>query len=185
MKLFVGEARCALCHRGPHFTHGEFDKAGIPVRSADGRYDWGRYSGVKAMHASRYNRLSRHDDDAGRASAVATRHAVADLESYGAFRVPGLRNAARTPPYMHDGSLQTLEAVVRHYSTIDEVKLHIAAAHPHVEPGEPLPPRPTASALRTLNLSDAQVADLVAFLETLVAPVVPARLPALPCARGR
>ena len=76
---------------------------------------------------------------------------------------------------MHDGSLPTLEAVVRHYSTIDEVKLHIAAAHPHVEPGEPLPPRPTASVLRTLNLSGAQVADLVAFLETLSAPMVAAR----------
>ena len=98
LKLFIGEAGCALCHRGPHFTHGEFDKAGIPVRGTEGRYDWGRYSGVKAMHASRYNRLSRHDDDPARTRAVATRHAAADMESYGAFRVPGLRNVVHTPP---------------------------------------------------------------------------------------
>lgn len=181
LRLFVGEAGCALCHRGPLFTHGEFDKAGIPVRGADGRHDWGRYSGVKALLASRYNLLSRHNDDAARANALGTRHVAPDLESYGAFRVPGLRNVAQTPPYMHDGSLPTLAAVLRHYSTIDEVKLHIAAAHPHAEPGEPMPPRPTASALRTLNLGEAQVADLLAFLHTLSAPLQPARRTAWPC----
>jgi cytochrome c peroxidase len=153
------------------------------VRGADGRFDWGRYSGVKALLSSRYNRLSRHSDDPTRASAVATLHVVPDVEAYGAFRVPGLRGVARTAPYMHDGSLPTLEAVVRHYSTLDAVKLHIAAAHPHAEPGEPMPPRPTASALRTLNLGDAQVADLVAFLETLSAPLRPTVLPPLDCGR--
>jgi hypothetical protein len=82
---------------------------------------------------------------------------------------------------MHDGSLPTLDAVLRHYSAIDEVKLHIAAAHPHAEPGEPMPPRPTVSALRTLNLSDAQVADLSAFLHTLSAPPRPQARAALSC----
>ncbi len=181
LKLFVGEAGCALCHSGPHFTHGEFDKAGIPVRGADGHHDWGRASGVKALHAGRYHRLSRHSDERGDAAATTTRHAAASAESAGAFRVPGLRNVAHTAPYMHDGSLATLQAVVRHYSAIDAVQLHIAAAHPHVEPGEPMPPRPTASALRTLNLRAAQVADLVAFLETLSAPPRRGTLPALPC----
>ncbi|MCU0937547.1 MAG: hypothetical protein MUF08_00295 [Burkholderiaceae bacterium] len=180
-RLFVGEAGCALCHRGPLFTHGEFDHAGIRVRGADGRVDWGRYSGVKALRASRYNLLSRHNDDPTRGNALGTRHVAPDVASYGAFRVPGLRNVADTPPYMHDGSLPTLEAVVRHYSLIDEIQLHIAAAHAHAEPGEPLPPRPTASALRTLNLSDAQVGDLVAFLGTLSAPLRMQRLPDLPC----
>jgi cytochrome c peroxidase len=182
LKLFVGEAGCALCHRGPLFTHGEFDKAGIAVRGADGRHDWGRYAGVKALLASRYNLLSRHNDDPSRANALPTRHVGPDVEAYGAFRVPGLRNVADTPPYMHDGSLPTLEAVVRHYSTIDAVKLHIAAAHPHAEPGEPLPPRPTASALRTLNLSDTQVDDLVAFLRTLSAPLSARQRATAPCA---
>mgnify|MGYP006151635561 CR=1 FL=1 len=35
---------------------------GIPVRKADGRHDWGRYEGVKALRASRFNLLSKHDD---------------------------------------------------------------------------------------------------------------------------
>jgi cytochrome c peroxidase len=33
----------------------------------------------------------------------------------GAFKTPGLREVARTGPYMHDGSLKTLEEVVEHY----------------------------------------------------------------------
>jgi cytochrome c peroxidase len=33
----------------------------------------------------------------------------------GAFRTPSLRNVARSAPYMHDGSLATLEEVVEFY----------------------------------------------------------------------
>jgi cytochrome c peroxidase len=33
----------------------------------------------------------------------------------GAFKTPTLREAARRPPYMHDGSLATLEEVIEHY----------------------------------------------------------------------
>ena len=36
-------------------------------------------------------------------------------EDYGAFKTPTLREAARTAPYMHDGSLATLEDVVEYY----------------------------------------------------------------------
>jgi cytochrome c peroxidase len=170
LKLFVGAARCATCHSGPLFTHLEFDRAGIPVRNAGGHFDWGRHDGVKALRSSRFNLLSTHNDDASGRSTVATRHASLDAESYGAFRVPGLRNLAATAPYMHDGSLPTLESVVRHYASLDEVALHIASAHGHPEPGEPLPPRPTRSILGSLKLTEAEVADLTAFLLTLSAP---------------
>jgi cytochrome c peroxidase len=37
----------------------------------------------------------------------------------GKFKVPGLRNIALTAPYMHDGSLPTLEAVIEHYTQPD------------------------------------------------------------------
>ena len=36
-------------------------------------------------------------------------------EDRGAFKTPSLREAARTPPYMHDGSLATLEDVIEFY----------------------------------------------------------------------
>jgi cytochrome c peroxidase len=167
LRLFIGKAQCNVCHIGPRFTNDEFDKVGIPVRAPDGVYDWGRYDGIKAVLASRFNRRSRHNDGAAKANAVSTDHVSLNVEAYGAFKVPGLRNVALTAPYMHDGSLATLHDVVRHYSEIDEVKLHIAASHPHPEMGEELPPRPTESVLRTLNLSEREIADLVAFLESL------------------
>jgi cytochrome c peroxidase len=48
-------------------------------------------------------------DDPGRA-------AVADDGTFGAFKVPGLRNIALSAPYMHDGSMATLEEVVDFYA---------------------------------------------------------------------
>lgn len=48
-------------------------------------------------------------DDPGRA-------AVSDDGSPGAFKIPTLRNVALTAPYMHNGSLPTLEAVVEFYA---------------------------------------------------------------------
>ena len=66
-------------------------------------------------------------------------------------RGPALRNVALTAPYMHAGSLETLAGVARHYSTIDEERLHAG--------GERI--------LRRLDLSARERADLVAFLETL------------------
>lgn len=180
LRLFVGEAGCATCHLGPGFTNREFDKVGIPVRGANGIFDWGRYEGIKALQASRFNLLSRHNDDPTRANSISTRHVALAAEAYGAFAVPTLRNVAATAPYMHDGSMPTLRDVVRHYSEIDDVKLHVAAAHPHAEPGEALPPRPATSPLRTLMLTPRQIDDLVAFLHTLTPErATPARIPAL------
>ena len=184
LKLFVGRAGCSTCHFGPTFSNGEFDTVGIAVRNADGRFDWGRYDGIKALQSSRFNLLGRYNDDATRANAVATQHVRLDREAYGAFKVPALRNVALTAPYMHNGSLATLADVVRHYSTIDDVKLAIALSAPHHEPEGEFVPTPVTSVLRTLDLTDGEVADLVAFLETLTEKQ-PRRVPPLPKALCR
>ncbi|MCE2950042.1 MAG: cytochrome-c peroxidase [bacterium] len=167
LRLFVGRAQCNLCHLGPQFSNGEFDQVGIPVRRPDGRYDWGRYDGIKAVQASRFSLLGRFSDDRKGTTGESTRRVALTVEAYGQFKVPGLRNVALTAPYMHDGSIITLADVVRHYSTITDEKLILAAPHPHAEPGEELPARPTGSLLRTLNLDAREIADLVAFLHTL------------------
>jgi cytochrome c peroxidase len=39
------------------------------------------------------------------------------LEDVGKFKAPTLRNIALTGPYMHDGSIPTLEAVIDHYAS--------------------------------------------------------------------
>ncbi len=73
-------------------------------------------------------------------------HKTADL---GKFKVPSLRNVALTAPYMHDGSLATLEAVVAHYNKGGQ-------QHPN-----------KSNAIRPLHLNKKEQTALVAFLNTL------------------
>jgi cytochrome c peroxidase len=70
-------------------------------------------------------------------------------EDKGAFKTPTLRDIEHTGPYMHDGSLKTLEEVVEHYN-----KGGIKNAH-------------LSGRIKPLNLSDADKSDLVAFLKSL------------------
>jgi cytochrome c peroxidase len=67
-----------------------------------------------------------------------------------AFKTPSLRELAHTAPYMHDGSLPTLEAVVAHYAG-----------------GFVARPSLSTNLVRDLRLSPAERGDLVAFLRTL------------------
>lgn len=66
-----------------------------------------------------------------------------------AFKTPTLRNAADRAPYMHDGSLDTLEKVIDLYD----------------KGGIERPSR--SDDIRRLNLTAAEKADLIAFLKTL------------------
>jgi cytochrome c peroxidase len=84
-------------------------------------------------------------------------------EDRGAFKTPSLRNVALTAPYMHDGSLATLRAVVEHYE-------RGGVANPWLSP-----------ALAPLGLSEQQKQDLVAFLEEgLTGQGDPVTVPRLP-----
>ena len=80
------------------------------------------------------------------------------MTDVGAFKTPTLRNVARTAPYMHDGSLATLEDVVDFYNNGGRVK-----------ESDPINPFQSGG-IRPLGLDDAQKADLVAFLEALTSP---------------
>ncbi|MEW8585908.1 MAG: hypothetical protein AB2531_09095, partial [Candidatus Thiodiazotropha sp.] len=65
------------------------------------------------------------------------------------YKTPGLRNVALTAPYMHNGSLGTLREVVDFY---DRGGVSNELLDPLIRP---------------LGLSDAEKADLVAFLQSL------------------
>jgi cytochrome c peroxidase len=84
------------------------------------------------------------------AAADPGRFAITDGESdRGAFKTPTLRDVARTAPYMHDGSLPTLEDVVDHYDRGGT-------------------PNPTLDRLvRPIGLSAGEKRELVAFLRSL------------------
>ncbi len=151
LAIFTGKGRCNVCHIGPQFSNGEFHDIGIPFFAGPGRVDAGRYEGIRRLKASRYNLLGPFNDDPARTTATGTRYVASEHRNFGEFKVPSLRNAARTAPYMHNGSLATLRDVVRHYSEIDEDRLHAD--------GERI--------LTPLHLTNAEIDDLVAFLESL------------------
>ena len=67
----------------------------------------------------------------------------------GRFKSPSLRNVAVTGPYMHDGRLTTLDAVVDHYGRAFK-------AHTNLDPR-----------MRLLNFTANEKAALIAFLNTL------------------
>jgi len=150
LKLFLG-SNCETCHFGPLFTNGEFGDIGVPFFVRPGEVDSGRHGGLARLKTSPFNRLGRYSDDLSGAAATRTRHVEAQHRNYGEFRVPGLRQVGRTGPYMHNGSLATLEDVVNHYSTVSPDRLH--------SDGVPL--------VRPLGLTARESADLVAFLRTL------------------
>ncbi len=65
------------------------------------------------------------------------------------FKVPTLRNVGVTAPYMHDGSLPTLEAVVEHYNSGGKNHTH------------------KSQLIKPLNLTTNEKSDLIAFLKAL------------------
>jgi cytochrome c peroxidase len=83
------------------------------------------------------------------------RFAVTKLEEdRGAFKTPTLREIAHTGPYMHDGSLKSLEEVVDHYNNGGVGKSGKKPAGLHQD-------------VRPLNLKDQDKKDLVEFLKAL------------------
>lgn len=85
--------------------------------------------------------------DAGRALVTD------DVADRGAFKTPTLREVARTPPYMHDGSFVTLEEVVDFYSDGGR-------ANPNLDP-----------VIGPLDLTAEEKRALVAFLQSLTGEI--------------
>jgi cytochrome c peroxidase len=86
-----------------------------------------------------------------------------DEKDKGAFKTPTIRNVALTAPYMHDGSVATLEEVVEWYDK---------GGHPNPQLSEKI---------RPLKLTAQEKADLVAFMKACTGPtptVETSRLPA-------
>ncbi|OUR60178.1 tryptophan tryptophylquinone biosynthesis enzyme MauG [Colwellia sp. 39_35_sub15_T18] len=79
-----------------------------------------------------------------------------------AFKTPGLRNISQRAPYMHDGSLASLESVITHYNSGG------------------LPRTSLSPLMSPLSLSTKEKTDLIEFLNTLTGPAMVVSLPVLP-----
>jgi len=82
-------------------------------------------------------------------------------EDVGKFKAPTLRNIAVTAPYMHDGSVATLEDAIAHY----EAGGRTIADGPNRGVGRDNPNR--SPIVRGFTLTNAQRDDLIAFLRSL------------------
>ncbi|MCA9932405.1 MAG: c-type cytochrome [Ardenticatenaceae bacterium] len=150
--LFYGEAGCVRCHSGSLMTDQTAHNIAVPQigpgKGEEAPLDFGRGRELESQ-------IGRY-----------------------AFRTPPLRNVAVTAPYMHDGAYNTLQEAVRHH-------LDPAEALRNYDETMYLPPdlwgsfqdddRLLVEMLRTLDpqvmpqrpLTDAEIADLLAFLESL------------------
>jgi cytochrome c peroxidase len=86
----------------------------------------------------------------------------------GLFRAPSLRNVEKTAPYMHDGTIATLESVLDFYAAggrhvTGQESDPFLAQHPGDGRLNPY----KDSLIARINLNDQDKADLVAFLKTL------------------
>lgn len=158
MALFYGKADCASCHAGRFQTDHDFHAIAMPQ-----------------IGPGKAARFESHARDTGRMRVTG------DPEDAYAFRTPPLRNVAQTGPYGHSGAYATLEGVVRHH--LDPVaSLRAYDISQAVMPGfdaddlrvmsdvEEVDAIAAANDLAPITLSDAEVDDLIAFLNALTDP---------------
>ncbi|MBK8903996.1 MAG: VCBS repeat-containing protein [Anaerolineaceae bacterium] len=153
VELFYGKAGCAQCHSGALLSDLQFHNIGVPQvgpgKGTEAPYDFGR-----------------------------ARETGSDSDLF-AFRTPPLRNVAITGPWMHNGAYAALEAAVLHhidpaqavenydFSQLSPLMLEEDSGDTAVHTAALNAPsfvRPSP------ELTDAEVAALLAFLESLTSP---------------
>ena len=159
ISLFYGEAGCSDCHSGAFLTDHSFHAMGDPQ-----------------IGPGKSATFETHFRDDGRIRVTG------DPTDQYAFRTPSLRNVALTAPYGHAGAYQDLKAYLKHHiNPVAGLRLYdpenarlppfevkdfvIMMSSAAVEEIAATVERPA------LDLSEAQIDDLVAFLESLTDPI--------------
>jgi cytochrome c peroxidase len=134
--IFMGKGRCGSCHYPPlfngtlppHFSISDHRSLGVPVKDTMSKYEIDADIGLQH---SRRNPLFKFS-----------------------FKVPTVRNAALTAPYMHNGIYQTLDQVVDFYNHGAGNKFGFRDLFLSILPD-------------SLNLSAAEKKDLISFVHAL------------------
>lgn len=131
LELFFTKGKCGDCHTGPMLSDFKFHVVGVPTNGP----------GKNVIPG----------DDCGREEFTKQ-----PSDRY-AFRTPTIRNVSLTPPYMHNGILETLHDVMkfynegshpRHHALLEDNLLHASVREP-------------------LGLTDEEIDAIVAFMESL------------------
>ncbi|MBI5874517.1 MAG: cytochrome-c peroxidase, partial [Deltaproteobacteria bacterium] len=117
MELFTGKANCIACHNGPMLTDEKFYDIGLadaPEFEENGiQQVTVRYQHYTKGSTEEVYRTSKYDEG--------IYFKQKRLEDRGKFRTPPLRYLKYTAPYMHNGTLFTLEEVIDFYDKADGV----------------------------------------------------------------
>ncbi|MFH1242814.1 MAG: cytochrome c peroxidase [Pseudomonadota bacterium] len=153
LELYNGKARCQECHAiGPNyalFTDNKFHNLGVGFKKIQPRLR----EIVKEVRMAQQK--GRELDE-----SILTKTEISELGRFvvtgklsdiGAFKTPTLRNIAVTGPYMHDGSLTTLQEVMELYNKGGEKN-------------------PFLGSVRVLNLTDDEIKDVIEFMNSLTSP---------------
>ncbi len=146
MSLFFAEkTECYHCHGGVNFS--------VSFVSAE----------TTTLPEAFFNTGLYNVDGAGAYPATNTGlyEFTGEARDMGRFRTPTLRNVAVTGPYMHDGSIATLDDVIAHYDRGGR----LVASGDNAGDGAENPFK--SSLVRPMNLTDTEKAELRAFLESL------------------
>jgi cytochrome c peroxidase len=125
LDTFLGKGQCSACHTPPHFSismqvdGGVYFNAGVGTDKPEAEVDIGR------------SKITNNATD------------------WAAFKVPSLRNSAKTAPYFHDGSAATLAEAVAYMANGAKANKNLSAL------------------LGSKNLTDAEIGEVVKFLESL------------------
>ena len=165
--VFFKDGQCSTCHAGDLFSDFENYNIGVPqVGPGTAQTDTDpAYKGLATwdfgLEEIDFNRLDRFK-----------------------FRTPPLRGVALSSPYMHNGAYTKLEDAIRHHTNpeqayanydITQIEADMQAAD-GLKPMGPVFERRNPVALghgtgqRRIDLTDAQINDLVEFLKTLTDP---------------
>lgn len=145
LALYTGKANCIACHNGPLASDQRFYATGVPdhpqfaqdpIGQVTHRWEWYQ----KGVNEKDYRTAV---DDAG------LYYMTMNPKDIGKWRTPSLRELKYTAPYMHNGMLATLDAVVDFYDQGGGEAQNKSAL------------------IKPLNLSKSEKQDLVAFLEAL------------------
>jgi cytochrome c peroxidase len=158
-QIFTGKAACSACHTVGEdfalFSDNQLHNTGIGYREsmhkepekqivqvAPGVFIEIDRKDLSAIGQAKVNDLGRYE-------------ITQDPQDRWKYKTPSLRNIALTGPYMHNGSLSSLEEVIRFYNQggVDNETL------------DPL--------IKPLNLTETEISDLVEFLQALTGSNVP------------
>lgn len=150
--IFVGKGGCVECHSGPNLSDGWFHNIGLAV-APDGR---DAAMGLAALLASATNVAGMWSDDpTWGAEQIADVHARVDAAGdalVGAHKTPTLRDVTLRPRFGHTGDIADLRTWIERYRDAKVDEGNIGELDPAYVPRD---------------LSDADIDDLIAFLDAL------------------